>query len=203
MGRFPFIGLPSGQVSLKLDATYTYDNASRLTKITQGTQNTLFTYDAASRRTKVTQPNTVSTTVTYDAAGQVTQLSYAKGTTSLGTLSYSYDLGGRRTSTGGTLAKTGLPNALGVASHNLANQLNQWGAQALSYDANGNLLSDGATTYTWDARNRLSALSGAQTASFKYDPLGRRIQKTLAGITTQFLYDGANSVQEQGPAVTR
>src|SRR2546422_6273245 len=32
--------------------------------------------------------------------------------------------------------------------------------------------------------------------SFTYDPFGRRTQKTIAGTSTTFLYDGANVAQE-------
>ena len=65
-------------------------------------------------------------------------------------------------------------------------------------DANGNLTSDGTNTYTWDARNHLSAISGAAPGNFAYayDALNRRISKAVAGTTTQFLYDGLNPVQE-------
>jgi RHS repeat-associated protein len=56
------------------------------------------------------------------------------------------------------------------------------------------MTSSGTDGYTWDARNRLvSTLSGA---SFQYDPFGRRTSKTIGGVGTQFLYDGANPVQE-------
>ena len=48
---------------------------------------------------------------------------------------------------------------------------------------------------TWNARNQLVAISGAVSASFQYDPFGRRVSKTI-GATTQFLYDGANPIQE-------
>jgi RHS repeat-associated protein len=34
------------------------------------------------------------------------------------------------------------------------------------------------------------------TASFTYDPLGRRVSKTIGGSTTSYLYDGQNPVQE-------
>jgi RHS repeat-associated protein len=68
--------------------------------------------------------------------------------------------------------------------------------QTLTYDLNGNLTGDGTNTYTWDARNHLSAISGAVTAGFVYDALGRRTKKTIAGATTQFFYDGLNPVQE-------
>ena len=43
----------------------------------------------------------------------------------------------------------------------------------LTYDANGTLTVQGATTYTWNARNQLVATS-AGGASFQYDALGRR-----------------------------
>jgi len=66
----------------------------------------------------------------------------------------------------------------------------------LAYDANGNLLNDGTNTYTWDARNHLSGIAGANSAAFVYDPFGRRASKTINGTATQFLYDGLNPVQE-------
>ena len=51
-------------------------------------------------------------------------------------------------------------------------------------------------TYAWDARDHLSAISGAASASFVYDAFGRRMSKTIGGATTQFLYDGLNPAQE-------
>jgi YD repeat-containing protein len=76
----------------------------------------------------------------------------------------------------------------------------------VTYDANGNMTSVtnacGTTTYTWDVRNRLIGISGYKpdcsvlTASFQYDALGRRIEKTVNGRTIQYLYDGKDIVQE-------
>ena len=40
----------------------------------------------------------------------------------------------------------------------------------------------------------------AGTVSFKYDPFGRRIQKSGPSGTTNYLYDGANIVEEVDPA---
>lgn len=68
-----------------------------------------------------------------------------------------------------------------------------FGSRTLTYDANGNLTNDGTNTYTWDARNRLASMTGA---SFVYDGLGRRVNKTINGNSTSFLYDGQNPVQE-------
>ena len=44
-----------------------------------------------------------------------------------------------------------------------------------AYDANGSLINDGARAFTWDARNRLTAIAVAP-ASFVYDGLGRRLE---------------------------
>jgi hypothetical protein len=49
-------------------------------------------------------------------------------------------------------------------------QLTNLSGQALSFDANGNLLSDGQRNYSWDAENRMVGITypgqlGKQTAS--------------------------------------
>ena len=48
-----------------------------------------------------------------------------------------------------------------------------------SYDANGNLQSDGVNTYEWDAANRLTAVDepGNRRSQFTYDGLGRRARE--------------------------
>jgi RHS repeat-associated protein len=176
--------------------TYGYDDANRLTSITQGSATVGFAYDDADRRTVLTLPNGVTVEYGYDDASQVTDLTYKLGTTTLGTLTYSYDLAGNQTAVGGTWARTGLPPALASATYDAANQIATWGATTFSYDANGNLTNDGAKTYTWNPRNQLTALSGGVSASFQYDALGRRRAKTVSGASTSFLYDGLNTVQE-------
>ncbi|MBF6570176.1 MAG: RHS repeat-associated core domain-containing protein [Candidatus Binataceae bacterium] len=56
----------------------------------------------------------------------------------------------------------------------------------------------GTNTYSWDARNHLSAISQGRTTvgSFVYGGFGRRMAKTVSRTETQFLYDGLNPVQE-------
>ncbi len=58
--------------------------------------------------------------------------------------------------------------------------------EGFSYDAGGNLLSDGRWNYTWDAENRLvkvESRSDTPQASWRrvewtYDALGRRVRQT-------------------------
>ncbi|HVB86245.1 MAG TPA: RHS repeat-associated core domain-containing protein [Candidatus Dormibacteraeota bacterium] len=117
------------------------------------------------------------------------------GQNSLGNLTYTYDLAGRRTSMGGSLAQGNLPNAISTTAYDASNELTQWGTATPTYDANGNMLSDGTNTYVWDARNHLASMdSGADT--FQYGPFERRVAKTTILGTTNYSYDGENPVQE-------
>jgi RHS repeat-associated protein len=179
---------------------YTFDNADRLTKIAQGTSATQFGYDSDNRRTSLTLPNGIVIGYGYDSASQVTGITYQMGSTMLGNLAYSYDLSGMRTAVGGNFARTNLPLPVSLTSYNANNQLTQWGTATLTYDADGNLTSDGVHSYQWDARNRLASIDFGNTASFVYDPLWRRVAKTILGVNTSFLYDVSNIIQEQNGA---
>lgn len=91
------------------------------------------------------------------------------------------------------------------ASYNNVNQITDFSSQALTWSANGNLLSDGQRTYSWDAENRLvgieySAEPGKAT-SFAYDGLGRRtaITSTPAGggapVSASYIWCGSKICQ--------
>jgi RHS repeat-associated protein len=175
---------------------YSWDNANRLTGITQGTSSVSFSYDQASRRASLTLPNGIVAAYTYDSASRLTGMSWSLGGTSLGDLNYAYDGGGRIVKRLGSLATTGLPQAVPAATYDLANGLTNWNGTPLSHDANGNMLGDGSNSYAWNARNQLAALNGANLGVFMYDGLGRRTAKSIDGVTKQFLHDGLNPVQE-------
>jgi RHS repeat-associated protein len=209
---------PQGSVSYNYDAasrrtqmtvagqtavTYGYDNANRLLSVAQGTSKVAFSYDNANRRILLKLPNGVSTSYSYDNASELTGLTYKLGTTTLGNLTYAYDLDGRRISIGGTYASTGLPTAVASANYNADNQLTQWGSSGLTYDFDGNLTNDSTNSYTWSARNQLASINSGTTGSFQYDAFARRQTKTIEGASTSFLYDRLNPVQElSGTAVT-
>jgi RHS repeat-associated protein len=184
------------------EISYGYDNAGHLTSISQGSTGVYFGYDGDGRRTSLTLPNGITAAYSYDAAAQLTRIAYQGSALGLADLEYSYDLAGRRVGVSGSLASEQLPAAVTSAQYNANNQLTQWNGVSMSYDLNGNTLSDGTNSYTWDVRNRLaSANSGG--AAFSYDPLGRRMSHTLLSTTTSYLYDGANAVQERvGGSVT-
>jgi RHS repeat-associated protein len=138
----------------------------------------------------------------YDNASRLTEITYTQnGTTVLGNLTYEYDKNGNRIKTGGSFARTGLPQAVASTAYNAVNHQTTFGDKTLTYDNNGNLQtitdSSGTTTYTWNARNQLVEISGSGvSATFVYDGLGRRKKKTINSDVTEFLYDGLNPVQE-------
>ena len=69
----------------------------------------------------------------------------------------------------------------------------------IAIDANGNTLTDASgKSYTWDFENRLTqaVVPGTGTTTFRYDPFGRRIQKSGPLGTTNYLYDGARLIEE-------
>ena len=90
-----------------------------------------------------------------------------------------------------------------------ANALNQYSeisvpsvpsVDNLSYDRDGNLLTNDVWSYTWDAENRLVAAysNTVCVVSNAYDHMSRRVVKVSHGgtETRRFVYDGWNLVQE-------
>ncbi len=70
---------------------------------------------------------------------------------------------------------------------------------AYDYDANGNLMRKGATTYQWNPRDLLVAVAdGDASSSYQYDTSGKRVsQQVRRGdlITTTLYPDGASEVR--------
>jgi YD repeat-containing protein len=70
-----------------------------------------------------------------------------------------------------------------------------------SYDNNGNLISksdaSGTTTFTFNEENQLTqvTLPNALTVNYKYDGLGRRIQRTTSGgANERYVFDGNDAL---------
>jgi RHS repeat-associated protein len=70
----------------------------------------------------------------------------------------------------------------------------------IAYDANGNLTSDGTSTFVYDIENRLVGRSGGVV--LVYDPLGRLFSVSSPTTATQFLYDGDALVGEYASGQT-
>ena len=96
-------------------------------------------------------------------------------------------------------------DSLAAAVLGAGNRVTGFKGHNLTYDANGNVLTKYGTnpqwgtdssTFTWDAAGRLKSVTtwpagGAHTTvSFAYDALGRRVSKTVNGVTQWYAHDG-------------
>jgi RHS repeat-associated protein len=80
-----------------------------------------------------------------------------------------------------------------------ANELNQYtvvGGVNQAHDANGNLTSNGGLTFEYNYRNMIRRVKQGETtvATYKYDALGRRVEKQVTGGTHRFVYSGLEIV---------
>ena len=167
---------------------YAYDSLGRLTNvlIKDGDDNLIAVYD-----------------YTLDENGQRTGATLADGAVSY-TLDSLYRLTREEVSSTimGTFIKDyaydGVGNRLDPgASFGSDNRLLGDGINIYGYDINGNIISRGQETFTYDSANRLIGYSdGTTTASYKFDYLGRRVTRTVNGDVKEYQYDGQNIVAE-------
>ncbi len=137
-----------------------------------------YTYsnDAAGRRTQTGWSGTAFSqgdTITYGYSSRSEVTSATATNRSQYDFAYSYDgIGNRQEHT----VAGGTPTAY------TSNELNQYEVtvdptEAFIYDDDGNLVTDGSWTYTWDAENRLVAIENAwRRAQYDYDYMGRRVR---------------------------
>ena len=216
LNRLTAVSDPGGAI-----AQYSYDTLSRRTQTdyANNTQTT-YSYDDLNRllnlANKINGGADISTFgYSYDFVGN--KLSK---TTAAGTENYSYDniyqLTSAQYPAGGAFSDTNfnfdplgnrITKVSGEATTNYqSNNLNQYAtvdSETLIYDPNGNLTNQSGWTYSYDYENRLiGASNGTVNASYTYDPMGRRVSKTVDGIITNFVYDGSQIIAEYNSSGT-
>lgn len=192
---------------------YTYDGLDRVNLIAENGSATLVSYAFSSQgvpstvtRGGATGSGVASTTLSYDAVQRVQTLGHnldGTATTNDVTDTFAYSPSAQvvtRNISNGEYVNTNVTKSTSY----LTNGLNQYstllgtsGVNA-TYSANGNLTFDGATTYTYDAENRLLTASGGHTANASYDPKGRlsSINSGTQASTILYLYDGDSLIAE-------
>lgn len=202
-------------------ANYVFDGLNRVDRITavlDGASRTLrdHDYDLLGRRIRTTTlsdglagqgTGEVITTFAYEVDDDLSSLThdYPGATADLG-FTHAYSPAGQLLATATTepLNRYSVAGAMGTQTYQAANALNQYPSltpvngvlTALAYDLNGNLMSDGTNSYTFDALNRLVSVTGAVTAGYVHDALDRRASKFAGGVTTRFLHAGSDEIAE-------
>lgn len=111
-------------------------------------------------------------------------------------IQYSYDQAGNRISIQNVIKTTYEVNSVNQYTSILNPPFTP------TYDLNGNTLSDPSNSYTsYDFKNRLLTVNGigGVSAEYKYDALGRRIQKIISpgSNTLNYYYDGKVIIEER------
>jgi RHS repeat-associated protein len=174
-------------------ATYTYDGLDRLTRLKDAKGNTViadnqYSYNSASDITQnIDQSGTHG--YGYDTIDRLTSATY----TGTPDETYAYDGVGNRTSSHKSATYGYQPN----------NRLVSTSTASYIYNNNGNMISKtegtGTTQFVWDFENRLIQVVTPSSGSvtYKYDALGRRIQRTpSSGVSTNFIYDRQEVVKD-------
>ncbi|MDR6624320.1 RHS repeat-associated core domain-containing protein [Caulobacter segnis] len=187
------------------NVTYEYDNVDSLKFIRRAGSASAsdkiaeLTYDNLGRRTGLLRGNNVTTAYGYDAALRLQSLSQTTANAA-DNVTYGFQYNPASQITLRTISNsayviaspTPVDRAYGA---NGLNQMTSAGATSISYDGRGNLLSDGVTTWVYDAENRLRGNTAG--ASHLYDPLGRLYQTTTgSGTVTRYLYDDVDIIGE-------
>lgn len=178
--------------------TYEYDDDNRLRFVKESGSTVLatYTYDQLSRRTRLVR-GSVTTAYLYSASGDQTGRLYqivhnTAGSADDVTLTYGYNKEGQVDSVfSSNAAYVYVPGAnVSIASApNGKNELATVAGVSQTYDENANATNPDGLTLGYDGLNHLaSASKGGVTADYDYDPLDRRVKKTVGTAVSQSLY---------------
>ena len=197
----------------KCTTAYTYETASdggqtgRVKTVKNGSYSENYTYDTWGNVTKVTENSSQSGKIyAYDAQGQLIREYDPDKKVWLG---YKYDVGGNMTEVRSyQAAEGGSPEGEGTVIKKFAygtawkDQLTAMTMDGttrnFTYDANGNLLSDGKYTYSWTKGSLLAKVTGdGLEAAYTYDASGIRTSKIVNGVKTEYLTAGGSVLSEK------
>ena len=185
--------------------SYVYNTLNYLTQLTDNNNisNVQMSYDAVGNilSKKDMFRSNQSEVYGYDALNRLTNFKQGEITTGveipnpLKQVQYGLDALGNRT----TITINGEETQYTADNMNAYSAIT--GAQNMTpqYDNNGNMTSDGTHTYQYNYNNRLISVDNGATATYKYDALNRRIQKTVVstGSTTNYYYSGDQAIEER------
>ncbi len=164
---------------LKLDgsnyATYSYDNANRLTGITNVSDSTTVGngYNNTNQVTSRTYPNGITTTYDYDGMSRLTRLKDVNTTATLFDRQFSYNAANQISQ----IVEPSLTRGFGYDNINrLTSVTNGGSGESYTFDAVGNrTASHLSSSYSYAPFNRLTA---TDMASYNFDANGNTVEKS-------------------------
>ena len=204
LSRRSQLSRPNGVVT-----SYGYDDASQLLSLVhQLGPSTIsdftYIYNNVGNRTSLSQQRSAVIVnpvldYSYDELNRLVDAAHPLPGSPLETFDYDA-MGNRLLRDGQTL----------LATFDAANRLVEDEESCYAYDLNGNLTSKEAkvaglcngagqwTEYDYDPENQLTEvrIDGTPVGSYRYDGLGRRIEKDASGVITQYVYDNEDILLE-------
>ena len=166
---------------------YGYDDWGNVSRISRGGKHapSTFEYDAQGQLIKEVDQGQLSIfRYWYDAGGNLTEVR-----------SYPVPESGEEEGDGTVVKKFAYDSTW---KDQLASVTMDGKTRNFTYDANGNLLSDGKYTYSWTKGSLLEKVTGdGLEAVYTYDASGIRTSKKVNGITTEYLTAGGSVLSEK------
>ncbi len=183
----------------QLQNTYHYQNAQQQWQSKLLVQNN-YTLDNAGQRltNQISSLDPVTGNPTsrteqygYDALNRLTTVDYGDGQTQ----GYTFDsMGNRLTKTD---SSTGNESYVANAANMLTSRTVGGTTSSYTNDTNGNTLTGGGRTNTWDSQNRMTkCVNGTNTSTFTYGCDGIRHSSVVNGVSTDFVLDNSMFVRE-------
>lgn len=203
--RATMTAAPSAPLAARPPVMYDYDEAGRLRTIKQSAETFTYSYDKLSRMMRLERPDGVKTEYSYDEVNRLKRLTHSNAlNVALEDFQYSFNADDEIDSIQSLASATRLPNGIRTGTKADAdNRIGQFGQASYTFDAEGQTRTkteaDGTDVYEWDARGRLKnvTLPSGQTVSYRYDALGRRVNRAANEVTTNFVYDGQDVVLDR------
>lgn len=191
----------SNSTSMKLDGvlalSYEFDNRDRCTKITDERASpkrvVAMGYDAAGQMTTLTYPSGIKKSVTYGKRGEVTKVEYLTAQdVAIRTLDYTYDKALR------LLTKADSATGTSTFEYDLVDRLTKvtypGGAEErFAFDKAGNVTSytspAGTETRRYDDADQLYMISGANTVWLTHNKRGQLVKTRTGGIVSDSVRD--------------
>ena len=175
------------------------DKRNLLTQVQNGSVSDFgYTNNAIGNRTAMSRAGsafTVPDTISYSYNSRSEVIGAVSNQNSAYNYAYSFDpIGNRLTA-----------NLAGTSYNYTTNMLNQYtvvNSNQPTYDDDGNMLTNGSWSYTWNGENRMvQAVNGNTKLQFVYDYMGRRVEKKVFDGDTvvshnRFVYDDYKQVEE-------
>src|SRR6266403_1726835 len=94
----------------------------------------------------------------------------------------------------GPSTRSTTPPSNSVTINALTNRITDTG---YAYDLAGNMTNDGSNTLTYDAENRVTnSANGGSAGAYVFDGNSLRVQKTVSGATTIYIFSGSKAIAE-------